>query len=577
MEKRVREYDSGNRRAAILRDRHTRRITNPVRPFVFLVSLAVLGCEAPFTFPAPVASVLVAPTSADLPQGDSLQLTATVHDSAGHPVAGRPIVWASSDPVHLPVTAAGLVIAVGAGAATISATVDGVSGGAQVRVIAKVARVTIDQGDLTVVPGALVPLVATPRDPTGLALGGRIVTWGSSDTLVARVSPTGLLETAAEGAATVTARVEGVRATVAIRVARVRFTSLSAGEFRHTCAITSEARVFCWGENGLGQLGVAALAQSSFPIAASNAPAFADVSAGGTFTCARDASGGVQCWGSGARGRLGNGSARTSSVPGAVLLAMPLLTLSSGWNHSCGVGADQGGICWGEFPQVGSGPGPIAWTPVSVTGNLAYVQIAAGEGFTCGLSADSLAYCWGVNFASRLGVEGVSSSAAPVVVGDSLRFTRLTAGGLHACGLASTGEIWCWGENRSGQLGAGAALDSSAAPQRVAGGLSFAAIAAGSHSTCAITTDGSAYCWGANDAGQLGAAASASCDGTPCSRTPLAVSGGLRFTEISVGDLHACGLSVDGIAYCWGKNDRGQLGDGTLIDRATPTLVQGQR
>lgn len=548
-----------------------------MRPRAILVSLALLGCEAPFTFPAPVASVVVAPLSTDLPQGEHLQLTATVQDSTGRPVRGRPVLWTSSDPVHLPVSATGLVTGIGAGAATISATVDGVSGGAHVRVIGRVARVTIDQGDITLVPGGVVPLVASPRDSSGLVLGGRVVTWGSSDTLVARVSETGLLEAVAAGSATVTATVEGARAAVAIQVARVHFTSVSAGEFRHTCALSDDGRVWCWGENGLGQLGVAALPLSPYPIASSPAPAFADVSAGGTFTCARTAAGAVECWGSGARGRLGNGTAATSATPSAVPLAMPLLTLSSGWNHSCGVGTDAGGSCWGEFPQVGSGPGPVAWTPVTVEGGHAYLQIAAGEGFSCGLDADSLAWCWGTNAALRLGADAVSSTAAPVAVRDSLHFAQLTAGGLHACGLTASGALWCWGANGSGQLGAGAALDSSAAPQQVAGGLSFAAVAAGAHSTCAITTDGSAYCWGANDAGQLGAAASGSCDGTPCSRTPLAVSGGLRFTEIAVGDLHACGLSVDGIAYCWGKNDRGQLGDGTLIDRVAPTRVLGQR
>lgn len=548
-----------------------------MKRFAILVLLMLPGCEAPFTFPAPVASVTLAPLSADLPQGESLQLTATVQDSAGRAVAGRPVRWTSSDPVHLPVSATGLVTGVGAGAATISATVDGVSGAARVRVIGRVARVTIDQGDITLVPGGVVPLVASPRDSTGLALGGRIVTWGSSDTLVARVSTTGLLEAVAEGSTTVTATVEGAHAAVTIRVARVRFTSLSAGEFRHSCALAGEGRVFCWGENGLGQLGVAALAQSSSPIGPSPAPAFADVSAGGTFTCARTAGGEVECWGSGARGRLGNGTAATSATPSAVPVAMPLLTISSGWNHSCGVSTDEGGICWGEFPQVGGGPGPIAWTPVSVQGGHQYLQIATGEGFSCGLDADSLAYCWGMNFASRLGVDSMSSSAAPVAVRDSRRFAQLAAGGLHACGIMSSGEIRCWGENRSGQLGAAATPDSSAAPQLVAGGLSFTAVAAGSHSTCAIAADGAAYCWGANDAGQLGAASSDSCNGTPCSRTPIPVAGGLRFTLISVGDLHACGLSVDGLAYCWGKNDRGQLGDGTLVDRAAPTRVVGQR
>jgi alpha-tubulin suppressor-like RCC1 family protein len=543
-----------------------------------VVPLALLGCEAPFSFPAPVASVTVAPLATDLPQGDQLQLTATVQDSAGQPVAGRPVLWTSSDPVRLPVSATGLVTAIAAGAATISATVDGVSGGAQVRVIGRVARVTIDQGDITLVPGGVVPLVAAPRDSAGLALGGRVVTWASSDTLVARVSSTGLLEAVAAGGTTVTATVEGARAAVTIRVARVRFTTLSAGEFRHTCALGDDGRVWCWGENGLGQLGVAALAQNPTPIGSSRAPTFADVSAGGTFTCARTASGAVECWGSGARGRLGNGTAATSATPTAVSLSVPLFSLSSGWNHSCGIGGDEGegGVCWGEFPQVGGGPGPIAWTPVSVPGAHSYLEITAGEGFSCGLGVDSLAYCWGMNFASRLGVDALSSSAEPVTVRDSIRFTRLATGGLHACGLASSGEIRCWGDNRAGQLGAGGTLDSSAAPQLVAGGLSYTAVAAGSHSTCAIATDGEAYCWGANDAGQLGAPSSDTCGGTPCSRTPLAVAGSLRFTLISVGDLHACGLAVDGTAYCWGKNDRGQLGDGTLVDRAGPVRVLGQ-
>jgi alpha-tubulin suppressor-like RCC1 family protein len=261
-----------------------------------------------------------------------------------------------------------------------------------------------------------------------------------------------------------------------------------------------------------------------------------------------------------------------------VSLSVPLFSLSSGWNHSCGIGGDEGegGVCWGEFPQVGGGPGPIAWTPVSVPGAHSYLEITAGEGFSCGLGVDSLAYCWGMNFASRLGVDALSSSAEPVTVRDSIRFTRLATGGLHACGLASSGVIRCWGDNRAGQLGAGGTLDSSAAPQLVAGGLSYTAVAAGSHSTCAIATDGEAYCWGANDAGQLGAPSSDTCGGTPCSRTPLAVAGSLRFTLISVGDLHACGLAVDGTAYCWGKNDRGQLGDGTLVDRAGPVRVLGQ-
>jgi alpha-tubulin suppressor-like RCC1 family protein len=206
-----------------------------------------------------------------------------------------------------------------------------------------------------------------------------------------------------------------------------------------------------------------------------------------------------------------------------------------------------------------------------------FSAIVAGEGFSCGLGTDSLAYCWGTNFSQRLGVDSVLYTVAPVPVGGGIHFTAISAGGLHACGLTAAGAAYCWGDNATGQLGLGdGAPPTVTVPQPVTGNLRFGAIAAGSHGSCAITPAGEAYCWGANEGGQVGGSAADVCNGAACSRVPVAVSGGLRFGQISVGDQHACGLSDTGTLYCWGKNDAGQLGDGTRLDRAVPTRVAGQ-
>jgi len=105
-------------------------------------------------------------------------------------------------------------------------------------------------------------------------------------------------------------------------------------------------------------------------------------------------------------------------------------------------------------------------------------------------------------------------------------------------------------------------------PTSVVGGLTFTSLALGAQHTCGLTSGGTAYCWGANEEGQLG-------DGTfaPRRLTPTPVAGGLTFTSLALGEVHTCGLTSGGAAYCWGWNGGGQLGDGTTSPRSTPTPV----
>src|SRR5439155_208282 len=122
-----------------------------------------------------------------------------------------------------------------------------------------------------------------------------------------------------------------------------------------------------------------------------------------------------------------------------------------------------------------------------------------------------------------------------------------------------------------GQLGDGTTTQRLVATA-VAGGLTFARVSAGGNvlsvHTCGTTASGVAYCWGGNNGGRLG-------DGPTTDRlVPTAVAGGLTFAAVSVG-FQACGVTTSGAAYCWGDNQFGELGDGTTIARSVPTPVAG--
>jgi alpha-tubulin suppressor-like RCC1 family protein len=200
-------------------------------------------------------------------------------------------------------------------------------------------------------------------------------------------------------------------------------------------------------------------------------------------------------------------------------------------------------------------------------------SLTAGGGYTCGLTSGGVAYCWGRNVSGQLGDGTTTYRLTPVPVAGRLIFTSLSAGGSHTCGLATTGAAYCWGWNGFGQLGDGTTT-SSLTPVSVAGGLTFANLTTTStgglfsaHS-CGRTSTGVAYCWGRNALGQLG-------DGTThSSLTPVPVAGGLTFVGLSAGGSHTCGWTLQVAAYCWGWNGDGQLGDGTTTISLMPLPVR---
>jgi alpha-tubulin suppressor-like RCC1 family protein len=197
--------------------------------------------------------------------------------------------------------------------------------------------------------------------------------------------------------------------------------------------------------------------------------------------------------------------------------------------------------------------------------------LAAGEGFTCAVSAAGGVRCWGSNGFGELADRSTKDRLTPVNVwGLSNGVVAIAAGWVHTCALTVAGAVECWGSNIDYLPGDGAPphrLTPVAVPGLASG---VVAIAAGGSHNCALTAAGAVKCWGRNDLGQLG-------DGTTSTpATPVAVSGlSSGVVAISAGQSHSCALTGAGAVKCWGSNLYGQLGDGTKTNRWTPVVVSG--
>jgi alpha-tubulin suppressor-like RCC1 family protein len=146
-------------------------------------------------------------------------------------------------------------------------------------------------------------------------------------------------------------------------------------------------------------------------------------------------------------------------------------------------------------------------------------------------------------------------------------FVAITVGMDHSCALAADGSAWCWGAAEWGQVGTGARDDEHLATQ-VGGPLRFAQLDAGALHTCGIDLGGLTHCWGVNNWGQLG-------DGTTYTfGTPIQSIPNLRFASVSGGWLHTCAATAQGDAYCWGANGQYQLGSANQNDQLVPRRVE---
>jgi alpha-tubulin suppressor-like RCC1 family protein len=271
-----------------------------------------------------------------------------------------------------------------------------------------------------------------------------------------------------------------------------------------------------------------------------------------------------------------SGGTASVSIPVECTVATDITV---GTLHACLMATDHRLQCWGQndFGMVGDGTTVTPRSrPVVAAGNLMYdpFTMAAGLTHTCAIRV-STTYCWGLNVFGVLGLGTTGAFAASPVAAGSFStptFNKVAAGGYHQCGLTSTGEAWCWGWNAEGQIGANSAAFSIATPTAVAAGSTkFEMLALGESHTCGLTAAGTAWCWGGNGRGEAGRDTAGA---DLKSNVPVLVNTSLAFASIDAGTLHTCALTADGTAYCWGSREFGQLGDGSTVGiAATPVAV----
>ncbi len=352
-----------------------------------------------------------------------------------------------------------------------------------------------------------------------------------------------------------------------------RFSSLVAGG-QFTCALDETGTTWCWGANRFGQLGLGDTLDRFVPTRLQHSVPFTRLAAGETHVCATDSIANLYCWGDNRDYALADTTVRVRARPGTVGVT-GVRELALGTNVTCITDASDRPLFWGTDSHGERGDDRLGSAPVAeprlVGGDHTFVQLTVGRQHACGLTLSGEAWCWGDGGA--LGDGTITDRGMPVPVRDR-RFRTLAAGESITCGLKQDDSAWCWGFAYDGQLGHGSPpRPNTFLPAPVSGGLSFQQIAPGRHRVCALDLEGMAWCWGSNYNGGLG-------DGSGQSQSqPVRVEGNRRYVQLVSGDFHSCALDTASVVWCWGENGDprggGALGDGTMRSRATPVRVAG--
>lgn len=475
------------------------------------------------------------------------------------------------------------------------------SGGVPVVVTVGTFAIAFDAASVEVDVNASVTVQVTVTDG-GAPVTAGVVRWGALDPTIIGLTPspdgrsvqvTGLRE----GSTTLVASIGGVAAAVPVTVTAgagpppggtptaFREVAASAG---FTCALDDRGAAWCWGLGYAGQLGIGyGVWSMPQPVAVTGGHTFVSITAGLAHACGVTAAGAAWCWGANDFGQLGDGVPATGGVgtPRRVAGGHAWRTLAAGHSSTCGITTAGEGLCWGAGTEgaigmSGDGVHTEQLQPAPITAAAGpWQSLSLATHVSCGLRGQGEAVCSSASL-SLVTTAGANAGGArwSALRVSSLRWEddqmpsfSIVFTFTHACGISLQGNALCWGSAEHGELGIGTASSTgTTTPAPVLGGQGdWTAIDAGGGYSCGLRAQ-APWCWGRNDWGQLG-------DGTRTPRhAPVAVAGAHAFVRIATGLTHACGIRQDGATFCWGANAFGEVGDGTTTTRDTPVRITAE-
>lgn len=548
--------------------------------------------------PTPVASLALSDLSDTLLVRESFAVSVRALDARGEPLTDRPVTWTSSDSTVLSVTGGGVITAVRAGTATLSASTDSVDVSRRLTVRAlrfanvypshsitcgrekagdlwcwgEVPADGFGNGSSKTVPSPLPRRAALGHRFVSLAIS-RLSAFACGIEVGGTVSCWGANAAGELGDGTTTPHYTPMAVTGLSNA-----TAIAAG-LEHACALTADGNGYCWGANSSGQLGDGTRGTArTTPVRVQGLTGATSVTAGNEHSCAVTA-GGAMCWGSDVRGELGHDTTydRVVPLPAATAAASPLAVsaVTANESHTCAL-ANGEPWCWGTFDTgVVDGWDVFASPPLRQADGHQFVRLADGHRVQCGLEATGVVWCW-------------SFGHVPLQYPSAVPLTEVAIANTVACALDANGIVSCW-DPRHAPI---------TPPDAIAGAPAFVHIAAGSTQTCGLTAAGALWCWpnwltassatlasgatvfssiwgGGGGVCGLTAGGDAWCQ-TPTSLDLAPQAIGYSLAEVASGLYFACGRTAAGAAFCWGSfNTYGQLGDGTRIAHTTPAPVAG--
>ncbi len=324
----------------------------------------------------------------------------------------------------------------------------------------------------------------------------------------------------------------------------------------HSCALVDGGAVYCWGESSQGQLGWGTWDDSMVPVRVHGIDDATAIVGGASHTCALLATGKVMCWGDGNRlGGADDGSTRERTQPGLVPDLDGVVELTATDSTTCARRTDGTVLCWGRnLGKRPYGPGPDDHhLPVAIDAFRGAHRIAAGGLHVCAVhGADRALSCVGLDH--DIEQPGVYNDPLPPVPSGWKGIEALATGGAATCFKRAGETAWtCWGRDTKANAAAA-----------VAGSERMQTLTFHGDGGCSIDAAGALSCWTTPGLGP---------------GTPVAGLGAVRAVDrYLAGDMtHSCAVDRQGAVYCWGDNQWGALGDGTMTDRPQPVRVLAPR